>query len=262
MWEYNYYPNSDELYHHGIMGMKWGKRNGPPYPLGVSDHSASEKKAGWRKSLDSDGRIAAAKKNKKIAKKNLKVAKTNRKIADRNTQERYYKKMEEIEKGYKLGQNLSEADQKREEKADKQAQDAWKRSKKSVKNAQKAYKDSKKEYRDAKKEVKDNKRFEKEKEKDQAKFEKEYGNTWYKPYNEAAEKFNRELSGINAKYEGKDLTDHSKGIGKKYVSELDSVWRDIYTKELNSYYKVPETIGKDWVNNAVFMNSVIDTLQD
>lgn len=42
---------SNYLAHHGILGMKWGKKNGPPYPLGSGDHSASEKKAGWKKSL-------------------------------------------------------------------------------------------------------------------------------------------------------------------------------------------------------------------
>lgn len=40
------------LEHHGILGQKWGKRQGPPYPLGASDHSAAEKKAGWRDSLN------------------------------------------------------------------------------------------------------------------------------------------------------------------------------------------------------------------
>lgn len=40
------------LQHHGILGQKWGKRNGPPYPLDAKRHSASEKKAGWRKSLN------------------------------------------------------------------------------------------------------------------------------------------------------------------------------------------------------------------
>lgn len=41
------------LVHHGIKGQKWGKRNGPPYPLSPGDHSKSEKDAGWRKSLNS-----------------------------------------------------------------------------------------------------------------------------------------------------------------------------------------------------------------
>ncbi len=34
-----------ELYHHGILKQKWGKRNGPPYPLKQSQKSSAEKKA-------------------------------------------------------------------------------------------------------------------------------------------------------------------------------------------------------------------------
>lgn len=33
------------LIHYGINGQKWGVQNGPPYPLGPSDYSYSEKKA-------------------------------------------------------------------------------------------------------------------------------------------------------------------------------------------------------------------------
>lgn len=45
------YYESNELYHHGILGQKWGEKNGPPYPLKASAHSSAEKEAGWRKSL-------------------------------------------------------------------------------------------------------------------------------------------------------------------------------------------------------------------
>lgn len=34
---------NNELYHHGIQGQKWGKRNGPPYPLKAGEHSNQEK---------------------------------------------------------------------------------------------------------------------------------------------------------------------------------------------------------------------------
>lgn len=36
---------SNYLEHHGIIGMKWGRRNGPPYPLDQSNKSMTEKKS-------------------------------------------------------------------------------------------------------------------------------------------------------------------------------------------------------------------------
>lgn len=55
---------SEYLSHHGILGQKWGKRNGPPYPLGSGDHSVSEKKAGWQKSLSANQKNTNRKKEK------------------------------------------------------------------------------------------------------------------------------------------------------------------------------------------------------
>ena len=41
---YRIVKSNDYLSHHGILGQKWGKKNGPPYPLDAEDHSAAEKK--------------------------------------------------------------------------------------------------------------------------------------------------------------------------------------------------------------------------
>lgn len=57
MWQYR---QTSELYHHGILGQKWGQTNGPPYPLDSSDYSAAEKRAAKK----------AAKKDEKCTKKN------------------------------------------------------------------------------------------------------------------------------------------------------------------------------------------------
>ncbi len=57
------------LAHHGILGQRWGKRNGPPYPLATKDHSASEKKAGWQKSLDKIGKSEDNQNSGKVKKK-------------------------------------------------------------------------------------------------------------------------------------------------------------------------------------------------
>ena len=59
--------SSNYLMHHGILGMKWGQQNGPPYPLDSNKHSASEKKAGWMKSLKEKSEAKKKKKKQQAA---------------------------------------------------------------------------------------------------------------------------------------------------------------------------------------------------
>ena len=80
------------LAHHGILGQRWGRKNGPPYPLDASDHSASEKKAGWRKSL-AGGKAAVAKITKSAVTKHK-----ERVEAKKRQQEELKKQQEEAER--------------------------------------------------------------------------------------------------------------------------------------------------------------------
>ena len=100
MWKYNetnnlpgnsLYHSADELYHYGVLGMKW-----------------RHKKAQWQTVRDA---------KKAYKQRNAKIQNT------------YFKSMENIEKGYKRGQMLSKKDQARELRADTLATNGWKKSK-------------------------------------------------------------------------------------------------------------------------------------
>lgn len=69
-------PQGTWLCHHGIKGQKWGEKNGPPYPLGSSQKSASEKSASTR-----------------VARKSQTIQDKAKKIKDANllTEEEYYR---------------------------------------------------------------------------------------------------------------------------------------------------------------------------
>ena len=105
MWKYNetnnlpgnsLYHSADELYHYGVLGMKW-----------------RHKKAQWQ--TINDAKKAYKQRNAKI-------------------QNTYFKSMENIEKGYKRGQMLSKKDQARELRADTLAMNGWKKSKAQLKS--------------------------------------------------------------------------------------------------------------------------------
>lgn len=82
------------LKHHGILGQKWHKRNGPPYPLDAADHSSSEKDAGYKKSLNGGHNEEMYDRDSKKAEK--KEAKEHSKAVKKKAKE-YQKEMNKLQ---------------------------------------------------------------------------------------------------------------------------------------------------------------------
>ena len=87
------------LEHSGVLGQRWGKRNGPPYPLDAKSHSKEEKEAGYKKSLNGGhneklyDRKAARKQKKEEKLRKTMVNAANNAINNQVKEERHAKVM-------------------------------------------------------------------------------------------------------------------------------------------------------------------------
>ena len=125
-------PWRDELYHHGILGMKWGVRR-----YQYKDGSLTP--AGRKRYYNSSGEMTKHEAQRK--------AKDDYKRKKDDAFSRYVKSIEKIEKPYKRGQNLSEKDLKKESKVEEQykkdiekAKATYKSEKQAIKNVDELHK--------------------------------------------------------------------------------------------------------------------------
>ena len=118
-----YIVRDDKLEHHGIDGMHWGERNGPPYPLSREKHNkvvrSSKENSG--ESKETRGFSFTQKlKNKKEYEKSIRVLEMNRPRTDNNVEKfkNDFNKIKENTAVLKAASELSEYKQYQKNKYD------------------------------------------------------------------------------------------------------------------------------------------------
>tara|TARA_R110000822_G_scaffold137335_4_gene274777 strand:+ start:754 stop:1095 length:342 start_codon:yes stop_codon:yes gene_type:complete len=71
----------------------------------------------------------------------------------------------------------------------------------------------------------------------QKNYDKTVNKNWYKTYNNAADYANSHLiPAINKKYNGSDVSDNTKGVGKKFMDEYNTKFNKVWAKEIQKMY--------------------------
>lgn len=108
----------------------------------------------------------------------------------------------------------------------------------------------------------------KQKKKTQKKFEKKRDTGWIKSYNKATDEFNSKIGAINNKYKDVNLNKPAKNKqeakrAREYIKETGKLWTDSYSKALlDDFGPEPVSNGKDWVNQAPFMDTYSQILNE
>ena len=90
-------PKEEYIAHHGILGMKWGRHNGPPYPLArtAKGEISSEQKERKKASISDYASLYRKKKAADLKKKNAAVAAKNKKLENVKKEKETIKKEKE-----------------------------------------------------------------------------------------------------------------------------------------------------------------------